>query len=124
MTSSQPARHILTIFAASDLKRSVDFYRTAFGWPVHVEVPVYVEFELHGGIGLGVYQRESFGLNTGQMPEAVPEGAITGTELYLRVDDLDEAIARPEEAGARCLAQRQMKDWGTRLPTTPIRMAT
>jgi len=33
---------------------------------------------------------------------AVPDGAITGTELYFHVDDLDEAVARLTAAGPGC----------------------
>ena len=94
-------RHILTILAVSDLTRSVDFYRKAFGWPQVVDVPVYAEFEIPGGMFLGLYARESFGRNTGQVPAPVPVGELAGTELYFRTDDLDCAAARLREAGAR-----------------------
>lgn len=104
--------HILTILAVTDLAKSVEFYRTAFGWPTEVEVPVYVEFKLPGGNFLGVYVRESFGGNTGQVPFAVPEGELAGTELYFRVDDLEAAVERLEAAGARLLSEARPRDWG------------
>ena len=48
------ARHVLTILAVSDLERSKRFYAEAFGWPRSVQVPVYVEHELPGGMRLGL----------------------------------------------------------------------
>ena len=36
--------HDLTILAVADLQASVSFYRTAFGWPTRIEVPVFVEY--------------------------------------------------------------------------------
>lgn len=105
-------RHELTILAVSDLERAKEFYGKAFGWPLHVEVPVYAEFELPGGAGLGLYQRESFGGNTGQVPSEVAAGGISGTELYLRTEDLPGAVERLLAAGARVLAEAEPKLWG------------
>jgi len=107
-----PARHVLTILAVRDLARSTAFYRAAFGWPARVETPVYVELELPDGRGLGLYVREGYARNTGEMPVAVPEGAITGTELYFHVDDVADAVQRLVAAGARQLSPVGPRDWG------------
>ena len=104
--------HILTILAVGDREVSLAFYRDAFGWPLRAEVPVYAEFELPDGRGLGVYQREGFGKNTNQAPEVVPEGGISGTEIYLRCDDLPAAIERIRAAGGRELSPLAPRDWG------------
>ncbi|MGC4116017.1 MAG: hypothetical protein QM765_15815 [Myxococcales bacterium] len=53
-----PARHVLTILAVGDLARAQAFYREAFGWMQPVDIPVYAEFEVPGGMRLGLYQRE------------------------------------------------------------------
>ncbi len=106
------ARHVLTILAVTDLDLSTQFYRTAFGWPARVEVPVFVEFELPDGRGLGVYERKSFAVNTEHLPSQVGAGEITGTEIYLHCDDLDAAIERLHEAGARQLSARAERPWG------------
>ena len=108
---SRPS-HILTILAVSDLKAAADFYRQAFGWEPRIEVPVYVEFALPDGRGLGVYQREGFAHNTNRAPIEVPAGAISGTEIYLHCVDLDAAIERVRGAGARLLSERAPRDWG------------
>lgn len=106
------ARHVLTILAVSDLERSRRFYREAFGWPERVHVPVYVEFALPGGRGLGLYVREGFARNVGQAPEPCLPGAITATEIYLHCSDLDVAASRLEGAGACQLSPRAPRDWG------------
>ena len=104
--------HVLTILAVADLPRAVAFYRDAFGWEQMVDAAVYVEFRLPGGMALGLYERNGFGRNTGQVPAAVPPGALAGTELYLRTDDLAGAAARLEAAGARLLSPAAPRDWG------------
>ncbi len=81
------ARHVLTILAVSDLERSKRFYAEAFGWPLGVDAPVYAEHELPGGMRLGLYERNGFAHNTGQLPEEMPSGALSPTELYFHVDD-------------------------------------
>lgn len=106
------ARPVLTILAVDDLQRAATFYREAFAWPVRVDVPVYVELALPDGRGLGVYQREAFARNTGQLPSVVPAGMITATELYLHCADLDGAITRLQAAGARELSARAPRPWG------------
>lgn len=109
---SIPARHILTILAVVDLPRARDFYDRAFAWPVDVDVPVYREYLLPGGMRLGLYQREGFARNTGALPTATPAGALTATELYLRVDDLPAAVEALAAAGARLLSPAAPRDWG------------
>jgi predicted enzyme related to lactoylglutathione lyase/GNAT superfamily N-acetyltransferase len=111
-TNPAPPRHALTILAVSDLERCHRFYREAFGWPVRVEVPAYVELELPDGRGLGLYRHDAFAGNTGGAPRQRAAGEITGTEIYLLCGDLDHAIARLEAAGARALSGRAPRPWG------------
>ncbi len=111
-TASLP-QQTMTILAVADLERSVSFYREVFGWPARIEVPVLVEFELPDGRGLALYTRESFGVNTNQVPVVVPSGEIAGTELYFRcADDLEGVIERLRAAGARELSPLAPRDWG------------
>jgi predicted enzyme related to lactoylglutathione lyase len=57
-------------------------------------------------------EREGFARNTGEMPAAVPDGAINGTELYFHVDDVDDAVQRVVGAGASLLSSLAPRDWG------------
>lgn len=106
------ADHVLTILAVRDLRRATEFYRCAFGWPLQVEVPVYVEFRLSGGQRLGLYERAGFARNTGHAPAMAPEGSTTGTEIYLHCADLDRAEDALRRAGARLLSPRALREWG------------
>lgn len=109
---SAGARLDLVILAVTDLPRATAFWCAAFELAPRVQAPVYVELELPGGMALGLYEREGFGRNTGQVPTRAEPGALLPTELYFRCDDLDAAIARLERAGARCLSPRAPRDWG------------
>lgn len=105
-------RLVLTLLAVEDLARSVRFYRRAFDWPVAIEVPVMVQFEVPGGGALGVYEKNAFGANTGQVPDLPRPGSLAGTELYFLCDDPAEASARIEAAGARLLSPLAPRPWG------------
>jgi catechol 2,3-dioxygenase-like lactoylglutathione lyase family enzyme len=109
--SSRP-RLDLVILAVADLPRAVAFWRAALELEPRVQVPTYVELPLPGGLALGLYERQGFGRNTGELPARPEPGGIQPTELYFRCDDLDAAIARLERAGARCLSPRAPRDWG------------
>ncbi len=102
----------LIILAVADLARAVGFYLEAFDWEVRAKAPVYVEFDLGGGRALGLYERKAFARNTGRVPRKLPDGAIGGTELYLRCEDVGAAVTRLLKAGARALSGLSTRDWG------------
>ena len=105
-------RHVLTIFATADLDRSSQFYHEAFGWPILVEHPVYVEFELPEGRRFGLYQREPWMKLMGE-PMTIPHGgALTGAEIYFYCEDIDLAIAKIEAVKPRKLSELHYRDWG------------
>lgn len=105
-------RLALVIFAVRDLQRAVSFYNKAFGWPQIVDTNVYAEFELSDKQRFGLYQREGFGINTGQTPTAPLDGEISGVELYFYTSSLQEAISLIEQAGARKLSSLKLRSWG------------
>jgi len=105
-------RHVLTILAVRDLDAATRFYREAFGWPQRVNAPVYSEFEVPGGMRLGVYERNGFGRNTGQVPSPIEHGQLAPTELYFYADDIEHAIALIRAAGARELSALAPRAWG------------
>jgi catechol 2,3-dioxygenase-like lactoylglutathione lyase family enzyme len=106
------ARLGLVIVAVGDLPRARGFYQTAFGWPAEVDLPVYVEFRLPAGMRLGLYAKEAFARNVGEIPHGIPSGSIATAELYLYPDDLDATAARLVAAGARPLSPLAQRDWG------------
>lgn len=103
------------IFAVSDVDRSVTFYEAAFGWPRNtwIDYRNYVELLLDGG-ALGLYEREAYGAQVGAPPAAIAGGAVSPAYLYVRVDDVEEAVARLEAVGARLLAPLAEQSWGER----------
>jgi predicted enzyme related to lactoylglutathione lyase len=100
----------LVILAVEDRTLSLAFYREAFGWSLEVDAPAYAELALPDGMRLGIYDRRGFGRNFGHQPR--PSGAVTGTELYLYVDDIERAGDRVMRAGGRRLDQCRPRDWG------------
>lgn len=106
------ARLTLVIFAVRDLPRAASFYIDAFGWPRHVDTPIYVELALPAGMRLGLYDREGFAKNVGQALRPAPEGLISASEIYLSVSDLDAAIEDVTRAGGRVLDPLRKRDWG------------
>ena len=112
MTPPVPVRYFLLILAVGDLARAKRFYDAAFGWEVAVDLPVFVEYRVGPGVGVGLYTRDGYARNTGAAPAAIPAGAIAATELYLRVDDLGAAARRVEAAGGRLLSPAARRVWG------------
>ena len=111
-TQSMTPDHTLTILAVQDLARARAFYRTVFDWPLTVEVPVYVEFLLPRGQRLGLYQREAFARNTGQLSQLCAPGELTGTEIYLYLSDPATALGRVVDCGGRLLSPLSGREWG------------
>lgn len=105
-------RHAITIFAVTDLARSVAFYRAAFGWEPRVEVPVFVQLAVPDGPDVGLYDRASFAANTGVAPALPSVPSTGGAELYFVCEDLDVAIERMAAAGGRLLSARAPRSWG------------
>jgi catechol 2,3-dioxygenase-like lactoylglutathione lyase family enzyme len=103
---------VLTILAADPIEPLVAFYRDGFGWPISVRTPVYVELSIDGGQRLGIYQRDGFGRNTGQVPIRVPDGELAPAEIYLHAPDVAGAIARLRALGARELSPLARRPWG------------
>lgn len=107
-------RLALTILAVEDVVRSARFYAEAFGWRQTVDAsPWYAEFVLPGGgTGLGLYRRQDFAATSGGDVVPVGAGRVAPAELYVRVDELDGAIAALVAAGARPLSPRALRNWG------------
>ena len=101
------------VFAVADVNRARTFYERAFGWTVHLAWPdTYAEFSLPDNDWLGVYRRDGFSESAGAEPVAAGDGTFTGTVLYVQVEDLDRAIERLREAGAKPLSPRAPREWG------------
>lgn len=111
--SDRPVVQIsIVILAVDDLERSAAFYEGAFAWKRVVDAPVYIEYATGQSTRVALYQRDAFAVNTGGQPSRADRTSTTATELYLRVDDLDERIRRLRAVGARELDSLRQRDWG------------
>lgn len=107
------SRLALVILAVSDLPRSRRFYTEAFHWPVIIDVPVYVEFELPSAMRLGLYDQSAFVRNTAaSLAAAAAAGQTSRTELYFFPDDLLQTIETVEKAGGTLLSALANREWG------------
>ena len=103
------------IFAVGDVARSVEFYERAFGWPRNDRIAYgnYVELHSPGGT-LGLFEGEAYAGMVGAEPAELGNGSVSPAYLYVRVDSLDETVARLTEAGARPLSPPADHSWGER----------
>jgi predicted enzyme related to lactoylglutathione lyase len=102
------------IFAVADLARSLEFYERAFGWPRNewIDYPNYVELLPPNGGSLGLYEREGYAALVGAEPADIPAGRVSPAYLYIRVEDVEEAVRRIEAAGGRALGELAPRSWG------------
>ena len=102
------------IFAVSDLDRSVALYEQAFGWPRNerIDYSNYVELLPPGGGSLGLFEESGYAEIVGAEPADVPHGAVSRASRDGRVDDVGDAVARLEAAGARPLGEAAPRAWG------------
>jgi catechol 2,3-dioxygenase-like lactoylglutathione lyase family enzyme len=102
------------IFAVADLARSLDFYERAFGWPRNerIDYENYVELLPPDGGSLGLSERDGYAALVGANPAEIPEGRVSPAYLYVRVEDVEEAVHRVEAAGGRALGELAPRSWG------------
>ena len=102
------------IFAVSDLERSLSFYETAFDWPRNprIDYSNYVELFPSDGGTLGLFEREGFAGTVGAEPIRLENGDIAPGYVYVRVDDVYEAVEHVTAAGGRPLSPLSRRDWG------------
>ena len=102
------------IFAVSDVARAVDFYERAFGWSRNdrIDYPEYVELLPPDGGALGLYERGGFAQIVGADPAEVPDGRVSPSYLYVRVDDVRAAAESVAAAGGRPLTELAPRSWG------------
>src|ERR1700742_2989959 len=96
-----PARLTVVTLGARDLARLRNFY-TALGWEVTIEAEDFCAFQLQGAL-LALFPREKLAAD-GQAPAAALARGMRGFSLGINVDrpeQVDEAIAAAENAGAR-----------------------
>jgi predicted enzyme related to lactoylglutathione lyase len=102
------------VFAVSDLRRSVDFYERAFGWPRNerIDYTNYVELLPPDGGAVGLFETDGYSQLVGANSAPIPEDHVAPAYVYVRVDDVEAAAARVEGAGGRPLSRVASRSWG------------
>ena len=102
------------VFAVSDLRRSVDFYERAFDWPRNerIDYTNYVELLPPDGGAVGLFETDGYSELVGADSAPIPEGRVAPAYVYVRVDDVEAAAARVEDAGGRPLSRVASRSWG------------
>ena len=107
-----PARTRRLIFGVNDFDATVLFYRKAFGWTQLSFRDELVEFQLPDKTALGILKADVLEEVTGKTVHQPTADQIRGAQLYLRVDNLQKATKRLEDAGGRLLSEAKLRDWG------------
>lgn len=113
----KPRISVVTL-AVDDLERAVEFYQEGLGLKTNGIVGREFEhgavafFELNGGLMLALWPRDSIAHDTG-----LPRGAISPTEFtighnVMSKTEVDEVMARAEQAGAHILKPAHETFWG------------
>jgi catechol 2,3-dioxygenase-like lactoylglutathione lyase family enzyme len=105
-------RSLVILYVASQQEARA-FYRAVLRVEPSLDVPGMTEFELPGGLGLGLMPEAGIrGLLPG-LDRLAPRAAGNGrVELYLGVDDPRAWLERALQAGAVLLDDVRPRDWG------------
>jgi predicted enzyme related to lactoylglutathione lyase len=107
---------VQVIFAVADLPRALAFYERAFDWPRNdrIDYGNYVELLPPDGGALGLYERAGYAETVGAGPVELRDGQVAPAYLYVRVEDVDNAVERIASAGGRPLSPLRSRAWGER----------
>ncbi len=119
----EPHIHVITL-AVDDLERALAFYRDGLGFDspgivgtefagddTNAAGPAAM-FELQGGLILSVYPRPELAKDAGLPPGPPKSGEFSIGHIVARRDDVDNALAQAEAAGATILGEPHDRPWG------------
>lgn len=106
-------QHTQVILYVADQRRSAAFYARVLQRAPILDVPGMTEFELNDGCKLGLMPEDGIArILAGTLPHPNAGNGIPRCEVYLFVDDVDDAQAGAVEAGARSVSAAADRDWG------------
>ncbi|MCX6237680.1 MAG: VOC family protein [Bacteroidia bacterium] len=101
------------ILFVSDQQRSRDFYSTILQMKPELDVPGMTEFILNDRLKLGLMPENGIAkILSGQTPHPKTGNGIPRCELYVLLDDIEEAYESALKAGAKQISEIQDRDWG------------
>lgn len=106
------SRSLAILYVASQ-EEARRFYEALLGGAPRLDVPGMTEFELPGGLLLGLMPEAGIRRLLPALAEAAPHPAGPGRcELYLAVDDPQAWLCRALAAGAVLLDEVRPRGWG------------
>jgi len=101
------------ILFVADQQKSRDFYSSVLQMNPELDVPGMTEFKLIDGLKLGLMPENGIArILSDQTPHPKTGNGIPRCELYLLLDNIDEAYERALKAGAKEISKIQDRDWG------------
>lgn len=101
------------ILFVADQQKSRDFYSSVLQMNPELDVPGMTEFKLIDGLKLGLMPENGIArILSDQTPHPKTGNGIPRCELYLLLDNVDEAYERALKAGAKEISKIQDRDWG------------
>ena len=105
---SAPPATVTPVLIYPDVRAAVEWLQSAFGFEEKVRIGdahrSQLAFGTDGAIVVADVRRD----------KVAPSGGVVTQEIKLRVDDVDEALARAREAGAKVLEEPTTYEYGER----------
>jgi uncharacterized glyoxalase superfamily protein PhnB len=105
---SAPPATVTPVLIYPDVRAAVDWLQSAFGFEEKVRIGdahrSQLAFGADGAVVVADVRRD----------KAAPSGGVVTHEIKLRVDDVDAALARAREAGAKVLEEPETHMYGER----------
>lgn len=105
---SAPPATVTPVLIYPDVRAAVEWLQSAFGFEEKVRIGdghrSQLAFGTDGAIVVADVRRD----------KVAPSGGVVTHEIKLRVDDVDAALARAREAGARVLEELETYEYGER----------
>ncbi len=107
------------ILYVADQERSKLFYEKIFQHPATLHVPGMTQFQLDGGLKLGLMPENGIAkIIHPATPHPSTGNGIPRCELYLVVLSVEEWLLRAVTAGAKLISPPADRDWGDRVAYT------
>lgn len=102
----------MVILYVADQAAAALFYRALLRVSPRLDVPGMSEFELPGGLLLGLMPEAGIRRLLPALPDPAAAQGLLRAELYLAVDDPAAWLARALASGASLLSDPQPRGWG------------
>lgn len=103
----------MIVLCVNDVAASKKFYQSIFNWKIVLDIPdVVVQFELENQEILMFYNRTGFETNIESEVVTIAPDQLSGTELYLHVNNINSIIPKIVSLGGTILSPLKERSWG------------